>query len=411
MHNVLSLHENKWNVPLVLALILLQYIAFSYSGIEVNGHRISGIFLGVIFAFQLFWGTLKLKSSDILLFILLFFPLCLWDIVQFFVIKDVGILIKASNLLFNVIAALVISKNVGFVKYTMALRYLMLCNVIIVIVAAFYGSLTLNPDIHSPYAPNLILSIYNCSFSAGLGSFSSLETIRTGGLCGHPNQFGIMTVAAMVGLSYTQTSTKSKIFWWSVFLLSFIVSESRAAILFLIVFYLCKRIMEKKDLRSIIINSVLLLLAVIGMESLSTLRDDSVNADITSGRAELLGIALSNFSSALDTTKLMGVGLGNAGTYLMSQYGFDIPIDNAYVLLLLEIGYLGTLFWMGILLFLIYYTKKHSEMRVSEWLPFFISLFIYSLFEHGLSLDLYSLHWMVFLYFMISYHDTRLQCN
>ena len=147
------------------------------------------------------------------------------------------------------------------------------------------------------------------------------------------------------------------------------------------------------------------------MESLSTLRDDSVNADITSGRAELLGIALSNFSSALDTTKLMGVGLGNAGTYLMSQYGFDIPIDNAYVLLLLEIGYLGTLFWMGILLFLIYYTKKHSEMRVSEWLPFFISLFIYSLFEHGLSLDLYSLHWMVFLYFMISYHDTRLQCN
>ena len=50
-------------------------------------------------------------------------------------------------------------------------------------------------------------------------------------------------------------------------------------------------------------------------------------------------------------------------------------------------------------------------MRVSEWLPFFISLFIYSLFEYGLSLDLYSLHWMVFLYFMISYRDTRLQCN
>lgn len=93
----------------------------------------------------------------------------------------------------------------------------------------------------------------------------------------------------------------------------------------------------------------------------------------------------------------------------MSQYGFDIPIDNAYVLLLLEIGYLGTFLWVSILFFLIYYAKKHSEMPIYEWLPFFISLFVYSLFEHGLSVDLYSLHWMVFLYFMISYRDMRLR--
>ena len=65
----------------------------------------------------------------------------------------------------------------------------------------------------------------------------------------------------------------------------------------------------------------------------------------------------------------------------MSQYGFDIPIDNAYVLLLLEIGYLGTFLWMSILFFLIYYAKKHSEMPIYEWLPFFISLFVYSLFK------------------------------
>ena len=45
MHNVLLLQKKEWSALLVLALVLLQYITFSYSGIGINGHRISD-FLG-----------------------------------------------------------------------------------------------------------------------------------------------------------------------------------------------------------------------------------------------------------------------------------------------------------------------------------------------------------------------------
>ena len=102
----------------------------------------------------------------------------------------------------------------------------------------------------------------------------------------------------------------------------------------------------------------------------------------------------------LDINKILGIGIGNATEYLMVLTGMNIPLDNSYIPLLLEMGIIGGSVWILVLVGFFFYSMYMSNGKYS--IPFLIGILAYSIFEHEFSMDIYSLHWLVYFLSCIS---------
>jgi O-antigen ligase len=119
-------------------------------------------------------------------------------------------------------------------------------------------------------------------------------------------------------------------------------------VLFVLVFYLVRRFLQpQRTARARAENLALLLGALLLGASLLVMRNA---ADVTSGRLELWGIALSEFLQQVQAGQYFGTGMGMAADYLYGLYGMPIAVDNSYLLPLLEIGLPGFCLWLAALL-------------------------------------------------------------
>ncbi len=384
-------------------LVMLQYLMCSISGYKVSGHLMSCVVIVLLLVGGLCYKKIQIGKMELNVLIALILPFVILGIVQCLYYANPEMIIRSAGVFFNVMAAYTISKYIGFSKFAMMLRFLVLINVILVFTTVILGNVTIDLSAKSMFSSGVFISWSVFRFPVFLGAWDiGIDTFRCGGLFGHPNGFGLMSAIGIIGLSYTKSNFKKKVFWWLIFSLSFFVSESRASVLLVVTFYLLKTIISGSfTYRKMFFNTLFLSLSILLGISLLTLRSDQVGeVDVTSGRDELMGIVYSSWASGLDISKLIGIGIGNATDYLKILTGMNIPLDNSYIPLLLEMGIVGGTVWMLVLVGVFLYSLHLSGWKYS--MPFLIGILVYSMVEHEFSLDIYSLHWLVYFLSCIS---------
>ncbi len=351
-----------------------------------------------------FLKKIIIKKREIQLFLLLWLPTSCLLFVQFMYLHSLALIKTDILIVMNVSLAFIVNKVIGFPMYARLLRWMMLLNILFILFAVFAGNIMIDPTLAVPYGTSLFLSIFGIEMGISPGSWG-YDTVRIGGLFGHPNFYGVISMIGMIGLNFSNASVKVKALWWVVYFASFLASESRASILFLFSFFILSRIISKRTFKDILINFILLILSLIGALALANLRDDSANADITSGRTGLMEIVWNSIMTNPDIFQLFGVGIGQGKNFILRDVGLLLPIDNAYFLTALECGLIGGFFFFLIWLFTWYHVGNHTELPCSIWIPFLLGVLLYGLFEATLSMDIYarSFHWIVFLFFMLTY--------
>lgn len=385
-------------------LLLFQYLMCSISGFKVSGHMASCLIIVVWLIAGLCLKKIQMRKIELDILIIIILPFVLLGIVQCLYYANPEIIIRCAGVFFNVITAYAISKYIGFVKFAMMLRFLTLINIVLIVSTVCFGDVIIDLSSKGMFSSGLFISWSILKFPVFLGSWDiGVETFRCGGLFGHPNGFGLMAAVGIIGMAYENDRLEKKIFWWSVFLLSFFISESRAGFLFVMTFYLFRNLCSRKITpKSLLANVLFLFLFMILSIFLLTLRSNNQlsDVDVTSGRSELMDIVYSAYASGLDINKLLGIGIGNATEYLKVMIGMNIPLDNSYIPLLLEMGIVGGSVWILVLVGFFFYSMYMSERKYS--VPFFIGMLVYSIFEHEFSMDIYSLHWLVYFLSCIS---------
>lgn len=401
----LSLKNSIFFKILISIGVIFNYMAFYYNGRGIEKyHILFNICVLGISMIYIYLEKITVTKREIQLFFLLWLPSSFLILLQFLYLHSLTLIKTDILITMNILFAFIVNKVIGFPMYARLLRWMMLFNLLFIIFAVFVGNIITDPALSTPYSFNLFLNIFGIEIGIFPGSWG-YDTVRVGGLLGHPNSYGIISMIAMVGLCFRDTKFRVKAFWWVVYCASFIASESRASILFLFIFYILWRVISKRTFKGALVNFVILLLFFVFSLFLMNLRDDSANADITSGRTGLMEIVWNSIMTNPDVFQLFGVGIGQGKNFLLRDVGLLLPIDNAYFLTALECGLIGGILFFLLWLFTWYRMGKYTRLPVSVYLPFFIGIVIYGLFESTLSiysLNL-SLHWIVFLFFMLTY--------
>lgn len=390
---------------LIFFSIIFNYMAFYYNGRGIDKyHILLNICVLGISMIYIYLEKITVTKREIQLFFLLWLPSSFLILLQFLYLHSLTLIKTDILIAMNVLFAFIVNKVIGFPTYARLLRWMMLLNILFILFAVFAGNIMIDPTLANPYGTSLFLSIFGIEMEISPGSWG-YDTVRIGGLFGHPNFYGVISMIGMIGLNFSNASVKVKSLWWVVYFASFLASESRASILFLFVFFVLSRTISKRGFKDAFINFILLVLSLVSALFLANLRDDSANADITSGRTGLMEIVWSSIMTNPDAFQLFGVGIGQGKNFILRDVGLLLPIDNAYFLTALECGLIGGVFFFLIWLFIWFYLGHHTKLPCSIWSPFLVGVLLYGLFEATLSMYTYSrsFYWIVFLFFMLTY--------
>lgn len=394
-----------------LFVVIYEYLSFLYKGVDVGHYRLIIntfiIFIGIVYMI-ISTHILRISIKETRLILLFLLPITSLTLIQFFLFHQLDLLKSLLSVFTNIFLAFLINRYLGFLTYTKILRWLVFLNIFFILAVGLLGNIMIDDTVTEEYVSNLYMTWNNFSMVISPGAWGE-DTVRAGGLFGHPNRYGLMAAVGVIGLYYQKSTVKTRLFWWIVFFISFIPSESRAAFLFLVTFYMTWRFFSQRRLFDICINLFLLVSMFLVGVFLTTLRNDSVDADITSGRVDIMDSVLRSFTTSLDSVRLWGMGLGNVQQYLYHDIGLRLPIDNGYISLFVEFGIIGCLIFSSVLIYIWYYAQKNSFYKVREWLPFLCAVVIYSLFESDLSLTVISvsIHWIIFLFYMVHPYDSK----
>ena len=393
-----------------LFVVIYEYLSFQYKGVNVGNYRLTInmfiIFIGIVYMiFSTHIPRISIKESRLILLFLI--PITSLTLIQFFLFHQLDLLKSLLSVFTNIFLAFLINRYLGFLTYTKILRWLVFLNIFFILAVGLLGNIMIDDTVTEEYVSNLYMTWNDFSMVISPGAWGE-DTVRAGGLFGHPNRYGLMAAVGVIGLYYQKSTVKTRLFWWIVFFISFIPSESRAAFLFLVTFYMIWRFFSQRRLFDVCINLFLLVSIFLVGVFLMTLRNDSVDADITSGRTDIMDSVLRSFITSLDTVRLWGMGLGNVQQYLYHDIGLLLPIDNGYISLFVEFGIIGCFIFSSVLIYIWYYAQKNSFYKVREWLPFLCAVLMYSLFESDLSLTVISIsiHWIIFLFYMVHPYDS-----
>lgn len=385
--------------------VIFNYVAFYYNGRGIDKYHIlfNAFMLGISMIY-VYLKKITITKRELQLFLLLLLPTSCLLFVQFLYLHNLSLIKTDILIAMNILVAFMVNKTIGFPMYTRLLRWMMLFNMLFILLAVFLGNIMIDPALANPYGTNLFLSVFGIEMEISPGSWG-YDTVRIGGLFGHPNFYGVISMIGMIGLNFSNASIKEKSLWLVVYIASFIASESRASILFLFAFFILSRVISKKTFKGILINFIMLISFSIIAFFLANLRDDSANADITSGRAGLMEIVWNSIMTNPDVFQLFGVGVGQGQNFILRDVGLLLPIDNAYFLTGLEGGLIGGVLFFLIWLFTWYYVGCRTNLPRSAWVPFLAGVLLYGFFEATLSMYNYSrsFHWLIFLFFMLTY--------
>ena len=245
--------------------------------------------------------------------------------------------------------------------------------------------------------------------------------LRAYGGLDHPNMLGLlMTVGILivVGLLIKKRTNSQRLLWINYGLLFFfsvacLFSFSRSAWLglslgLLIVFLVhCRKIFKKKidwrsqEVKLIIVGSLLFIVVFSSISSLFTTRFDSQNRLESISTCERL-TSFGQAKKIIMSYPFFGVGVGNYTVASFQNSSFNPsyyyqPVHNVFLLVWSELGIMGLLCFLGLLIFLV--LQQFRQLSQSE-----ISLAILAALSVSLMVDhwLFSLHFgVLFFWFVI----------
>lgn len=385
-------------------LLILLYISPTAVGIHlpIATYMLVCIGLVCLLGIGLLVGYITITLRDIAICLCLIAPFACIGIVQFFAIHETAGIKSLVKIALNLGAALAITKYFSWHFYTKILRCSMPLNIGVIILVLLLGTLTFDPMIRTDYDPGLAMEWKNFHLTILPGSELLVENkVRVGGIFGHANFFGIVSTMGLLGLymGKERVGLASQFAWWFIFIISFLITESRAALLMALVFVVAYNMLQSWNSIQKVIKKIVIIGGIVGVSIAVTLmRFNENTGDITSGRAGIIDMVLNEVTNGLPLTQLLGVGLGNSILYLEQQYGFAIPVDNSYFKLLLEVGIIGTIMVLLSIGFLFWHYRHTTFVPKYVYWAFVLGLLAHSFFEADFMLvDIKSFGWILFL--------------
>lgn len=382
-------------------LAILLYLSPKAVGISfpLATHTLACVGLVCMLGIGWFGGLITITLRDIIICLCLLSPFVCVGIIQFLVIHEIAGLKYIALVALNLVAALTLTKYFSWELYSKAFRWSIPFNIILISAVLLLGSISFDPTIHTIYDPGLFMDWKNFHFTLAPSSLA-LEKVRTGGIFGHANIFGMVATIGMLGLyiGKERTSLMVRISWWVLFIFSFVITESRSSLLMLLVFMVANNILQSwNSIKKVVKNIVVVGGVFCILLTVAFMRFDEQTGDITSGRAGIMDIVSAEVLDGLPTTQAFGVGLGLGISYLEQQYGFMIPVDNSYFRLLIDAGLLGTLMFLFVVAFWFWRARKNILTPQYTYGAFVLGMVAHSLFESDFMIDFKSFIWLPFL--------------
>ena len=387
------------NNVLVFLLLGILHITFYYHGNIVYVSNLGELLALLLFLDGIFLKKWSIDKDYIVIFFLCILPVMIVSFIQIFYVRDFIVVKTLIHRCLFIIAAFVIVKKISFDCFTSYLRYWGGINVIVIAIVFAFGSIEiLDSSIHTYGAVGM--SYMGLSFPFQISVFDEM-IFRCGGLFGHPNNFGLLSAIGFIGVINSNYSYKQKLFWLMVFVISFLINESRGSVLIVGLYFLSYQLFKRKlTVKNMLINAGSCMLIASIFFSLAYLRDDT-GTDYATGRAGLLAGISQKFDTESELVQLFGVGFGNVGKYVVSKFAADIPLDDSYLYTLVELGYIGELFFLISLIIVIYYSYKRTSMEWNVWFSFLVAFGAHSLFESDFVGGKY-MYLITFLFYMIA---------
>ncbi len=394
------------NVLPVFLLSGIMHMNFYFHGTEVRLVFGGEILATLLFIYGLTLKRWSLDKDSVVIFLMCFLPVMLSSFVQIFYIRDVIVVKTLIHRFLFIIASYVIVKMISFERFTLYLRYWGLLNLIVMLIVIAFGTIEiLDANIQS-YG-RVAMSYMGVAFPFAIASFEG-EMLRCGGLFGHPNGFGLLSAIGFVGIFNSRVSYKSKLFWLIVFIISFLINESRASVLFVGIYFILYLLFTKKmTVKNILMIGLITILISVIFLFLMYLREGT-GLDFTSGRTDLLAGMYQKFDDEQELVQLFGVGFGNVANYVISKFAEFVPFDGSYLYTLIELGYIGSVVFFSALITAICYACKKTSIKHGVWIPFWVAFFIHSILESDFVADKY-MYVVIFLFYMVAYRYAEIK--
>lgn len=382
-------------------LVILLYLSPTAVGISlpITTHTLVCVGLVCILGIGVLVRRITITLRDIAMCLCLISPFICIGLIQFFVIHEPAGLKSLFKIALELGAALAVAKCFSWNLYTKALRWAIPINIALITVVILLGTISFDSTIRTDYDTGLFMAWKNFYFPVGWGSLMD-EKVRIGGVFGHANIFGVVSTMGMLGLymNKEKASAVSQPIWWLLFIISFIFTESRASLLNLLVFVVVNNVLQSWNSIKRVVKNIVIMAGVAGsLIAVAFMRVNENTGDITSGRAGIMDMVSDAIMNGLPTTQALGVGLEQGAIYLGQQYGFMIPVDNSYFKLLLELGIIGTILVLLVIVFLFWRYRNTTIFPKHTYWAFALGLLAHSFFEADFMMNWLSFGWILFL--------------
>ncbi len=228
-------------------IVILLYIVPTAVGIQlpIATHTLVCVGLVCMLGIGVLVGRLTITLRDIAICLCLISPFICIGLIQFFIIHETAGLKSLFKIALELGAALAVAKCFSWNLYTKALRWAIPINIALIIVVILLGTISFDFTIRTAYDSGLFMDWKNFHFPIMWSSLMD-EKVRIGGVFGHANTFGVVATMGMLGLymNKDKASGVSQIIWWLIFIISFILTESRASLLSLLGFIVANNMLQ-----------------------------------------------------------------------------------------------------------------------------------------------------------------------
>lgn len=381
---VLNRMSNFLEKTLVTIIICSQIIYVLPFSEYITVYRLGVSLALILLIYSIFTKKISITLAEMKQLILLLFIPTMWYLYQVAFFSNTEIFSRAIVYFTLLASGFYVYKTAELNFMLKVLRYFTVINLALALIWLLLGEIQVYKSDNLFTDDALILQIggiYQKIF--GEDGFS----YRIAGFTQNPNALAIYGAFGLIGMDFSKLSKWNKVYWVIVYLALFLITQSRAALLFgmsyFIVVYLLRR--DIHYVKKIVSITAIILSLVVTNLAIYELRNQN-DSDFSSGRLEYIYLVWDEFISN-DKAKIYGVGYGNAGEVLQTYFGGSKKtIDNSYLIPLLENGSVGFLVMYTSLLYAIYYSfiknkDKYSYEKRQRYIAFLSAWFIYSNLE------------------------------
>lgn len=393
-----------------IALVLSSYIwlaPYSKDFDIVLPCRVYAIIRLLWFSYN---GRLNPTIHEIVLLAVLSIPSMIFFFVQSMVLQNIDCVKNGAGSILYLFTAYYIYKGIGVKKYFKYLFIFSGINILGIFIWITFGTPEVIPtpeNGRSPYSYVLNFMTIKQSINYDMATVGNwFMKVRFCGFTSNQNTIGICSALGMLYLTFIKLSTKKMIAAWLGFAVLLLLTQSRAAFLFVMVFYITRyammnNLLSKKMLKLLGLISGLFIVGLF----LNSLRDSG--GDISSQRVFFMETLLKIYFDNNLLNQLFGIGHRQLHAFLWIDSGIDwLSPDNTYVPLLFENGIVG----FGVLsicaLFTAFYSCTRRRDGIKEGLPMILAIMALSFFERVWFISQSSYFYLIYAFYL-----TSIKCN